>query len=270
MSLLLITNICPSLISLGFTNLVNYLGKKGKLKNTLYESQKKQLLEEYLEILKKDINQVKLNFITTIMNKNNNFSQIDEIINNILVLENYQGITYKKIKYRILGKTGVGKSTLINSLLKLKGEEAINTTSETGDSVTRGKPKGYVSSKTPGLRLWDTEGISLSNEIDKSLKDTQDFINNKWYCVNGERFEEKELIFITKLMDIYTDKNLPIILVYTKAVDDNVDIPMIQKIKKRFENYKRDVFIFKILAKDKEIVSNGKSILIKSYGINIM
>ena len=37
MSLLLITNICPSLISLGFTNLVNYLGKKGKLKNTLYE-----------------------------------------------------------------------------------------------------------------------------------------------------------------------------------------------------------------------------------------
>lgn len=296
MSLLLITNICPSLISLGFTNLVNYLGKKGKLKNTLYESQKKQLLEEYLEILKKDINQVKLNFITTIMNKNNNFSQIDEIINNILVLENYQGITYKKIKYRIgefkflsnskniniliLGKTGVGKSTLINSLLKLKGEEAINTTSETGDSVTRGKPKGYVSSKTPGLRLWDTEGISLSNEIDKSLKDTQDFINNNalsnnpenfinciWYCVNGERFEEKELIFITKLMDLYTDKNLPIILVYTKAVDDNVDIPMIQKIKKRFENYNRDVFIFKILAKDKEIVSNGKSILIKSYGI---
>ena len=101
MSLLLITNICPSLISLGFTNLINYLGKKGKLKNQLYESQKKQLLEEYLEILKKDINQVKYNFITTIMNKNNNFSQIDEIINNILVLENYQGITYKKIKYRI-------------------------------------------------------------------------------------------------------------------------------------------------------------------------
>ena len=296
MSLLLITNICPSLISLGFTNLINYLGKKGKLKNKNYEEQKAKLLEEYLEILRKDLNSVKYNFITNIMQKNDNFSQIDDIVNNILVLENYQGKTYKKIINRIgefrfitnskninilvLGKTGVGKSTLINSILKLEGKEEINTNSETGDSVTRGKPKGYVSSKTPGLRLWDTEGISLSNEIDKSLKDTQDFINNNaltnnpenfinciWYCVNGERFEEKELIFITKLMDLYTDKNLPMIIVYTKAIDDNVDIPMIAKIQKRFESFNRKVFIYKILAKDKQIISNGKGITIKSYGI---
>ena len=101
MSLLLITNICPSLISLGFTNLVNYLGKKGILKNKNYEEQKTKLLEEYLEILRKDLNSVKYNFITNIMQKNDNFSQIDDIVNNILVLENYQGKTYKKIINRI-------------------------------------------------------------------------------------------------------------------------------------------------------------------------
>jgi hypothetical protein len=68
-------------------------------------------------------------------------------------------------------------------------------------------------------------------------------------------------------MDLYTDKNLPMIIVYTKAIDDNVDIPMIAKIQKRFESFNRKVFIYKILAKDKQIISNGKGITIKSYGI---
>ena len=54
----------------------------------------------------------------------------------------------------ILGNTGVGKSTLVNTILKSK-------LAETDDHkpCTMGKPRAYESEKAKGIRIWDSRGI---------------------------------------------------------------------------------------------------------------
>ena len=290
------TQVIPTFVGFGFTSLVSYLAKHGKLKNKEYEKQIEKIKQEYLNFLKSDIKKVKTNFVSKFISTSEQIKSLDYITETIIIQQNYQNSILNILKndmgkftftsninnfnILILGKTGVGKSTLINTILHLKNEKAIPTNSITGDSVTKGDPKGYTSNKIKGIRFYDTEGISLSNEMNKCTESITKFINNQvltnnpdlfinciWYCVNGERFEERELIFIKSLMDIYTDDNLPIIIVYTKAVDEKVDNTMIEKIKKRFNNIGLNVSILKCLAKDKYIYNNGKNYLFKAFGL---
>ena len=293
---LVFTQVIPTFVGFGFTSLISYLAKHGKLKNKEYEKQVEKIKKEYLEFLKSDIKKVKTDFVSKFISTSEQIKSLDYITETVLIQQNFQNSILNIIKndmgsftftsninnfnILILGKTGVGKSTLINTILHLKNENAIPTNSISGDSVTKGEPKGYTSNKVKGIRFYDTEGISLSNEMNKCTESINKFINNQvltnnpdlfinciWYCVNGERFEEKELEFIKNLMDIYTDDNLPIVIVYTKAVDDKVDDVMIEKIKKRFNNIGLNICILKCLAKDKEIVHNDKKYIFKAFGI---
>ena len=290
------TQVIPTFVGFGFTSLISYLAKHGKLKNKEYEKQIEKIKNEYLDFLKSDIKKVKTNFISKFISTSEQIKLIDNITETIIIQQNFQNSILNILKndmgkftftsninnfnILILGKTGVGKSTLINKILHLKNEKAIPTNSILGDSVTKGEPKGYISDKIKGIRLYDTEGISLSNEINKCTESINKFINNQvltnnpdlfinciWYCVNGERFEEKELEFIKNLMDIYTDETLPIIVVYTKAYDDEKDDEMIEKIKRRFNNINLNICILKCLAMDKEIINGGKKYIFKSFGI---
>ena len=290
------TQVIPSILTFGFTSLISYLAKNGKLKNKTYEERKEIIKKEYIKYLKNDLKKVKTHFISKFITSSDQIKNLDSIVETVIIQENFQSRILNIIKgdmgnfsftsninnfnVLILGKTGVGKSTIINTLLQLKGENEIPTNSILGDSVTKGPPKPYVSNKFNGIRFYDSEGISLSNEMDACTQQITKFINEQlltnnpdlfinciWYCVNGERFEERELIFIKNLMDIYTDDNLPIVIVYTKAVDDKVDDVMIEKIKKRFNNIGLNICILKCLAKDKEIVHNDKKYIFKAFGI---
>ena len=290
------TQVIPSILTFGFTSLISYLAKNGKLKNKTYEERKEIIKKEYIKYLKNDLKKVKTHFISKFITSSDQIKNLDSIVETVIIQENFQSRILNIIKgdmgnfsftsninnfnVLILGKTGVGKSTIINTLLQLKGENEIPTNSILGDSVTKGPPKPYVSNKFNGIRFYDSEGISLSNEMDACTQQITKFINEQlltnnpdlfinciWYCVNGERFEERELIFIKSLMDIYTDDNLPIIIVYTKAVDEKVDNTMIEKIKKRFNNIGLNVSILKCLAKDKYIYNNGKNYLFKAFGL---
>ena len=53
-----------------------------------------------------------------------------------------------------MGNTGVGKSTLLNRVLK---KELAKT--DFGKACTQGKPQPYESNEAKGLRIWDTKGI---------------------------------------------------------------------------------------------------------------
>ena len=134
----------------------------------------------------------------------------------------------KTLNIIVIGKSGVGKSTLINSLFRGNFADT-----GLGRPVTT-KIRKNVKKDYP-LTIYDTPGFELSNEqqnnvkeevldiIQKGIasKDINEAIHCIWYCVNvgGNRtFDESELEWLRD----FTDKNkvtqVPIIVVLTQAV----------------------------------------------------
>lgn len=148
----------------------------------------------------------------------------------------------KHINIALLGKTGVGKSTLANAVLgKDVAEEGgfIPVTSTTNQY------------EAGNLRLFDTVGIELNDErspqkilgeikrlIEESeKKDPDSFIHCIWYCIRGSRFEIKEeKKIIDDLTNTYKDGKMPIIFVYLQACDEDSFHNMKNGIKKYYKN----------------------------------
>ena len=205
-------------------------------------------------------------------------NEINELIKNYKFSENLQ-----HFNILILGRAGIGKSTLINSILELEGTpEAAQT--GIGKAVTYGEPKGYTSDKKKGLRLWDSQGIDKEkNDIANVVRTVEKIINEAsinnnpdkfihciWYCVSGQRFEESERESLIELMKIYDDDSLPIIVVYTEAYSgDDVKAVSdeIREILKEKINKIKEINICQIVAKDKELKFGNKSFVIEKFGI---
>ena len=185
----------------------------------------------------------------------------------------------------ILGRAGIGKTTLINSILEFEGTPKELLTGE-GTSKTIGEPKGYISDKVKGIRLWDSQGIDkekynipkvvesvkkLINEA--SLNNDPDlFIHCIWYCISGNRFEKLESESISELMSIYDDDTLPIIIVYTEAYSENSTKEVCDEVKKVLDKVVdkqkiKEINIVPIVAKDKEIKLRNISTTIEKFGI---
>ena len=113
--------------------------------------------------------------------------QIDSIIQN-----NHSPFEIEYLTIMVTGKTGVGKSTLINSL------------------VTE-KIGAYQSQTLPYLKLVDIRGIELCSgfgprEIESMVKEyinqqykfnnPTNFVHCIWYCISGTRLEQVEIDLI--------------------------------------------------------------------------
>ena len=73
-----------------------------------------------------------------------------------------------------MGNTGVGKSTLLNRVLK---KELAKT--DFGKACTQGKPQPYESNEAKGLRIWDTKGIEQGEyNINAANFDIEEAIEN--------------------------------------------------------------------------------------------
>ena len=122
----------------------------------------------------------------------------------------------------VIGKTGVGKSTLINSVFR----EPLAKTGK-GNPVTTGI-RQYTKQDFP-VTVYDTPGLELSGtQIKELISDVSDLIEKKrflepkehihvvWYCLNhgGDRLESIEKKW---LHDLKT-KDVPVILVVTKTL----------------------------------------------------
>ena len=164
----------------------------------------------------------------------------------------------------IVGICGVGKSTLINNFLKLEGNKRAKT--GTGKYVTT-NINHYMSDKIPYLRLIDTRGIELNvnygaeaikNDATNYIKaqlDTRNinnFVSCIWYCITGNRFQQAEEDLLNVLRSSYGDNTIPIIIVYTQAVDKKAIGKMDEYIKER------NIYatFIKVLAERKEL-ENG-------------
>ena len=194
-----------------------------------------------------------------------------------LIMEKY----FKNSKHfnvLLLGKTGVGKSTLINGTLDLSENEKAKT--GIGEPVTKEFDE-YTSDKRKGLRLIDSRGIELEGQnikvvFDSSKKliedrakegDPDKLIHCIWYCFksSGLRFENCEKEILTLLMNQYDDNNLPIIIVITQNyIAEDTEV-MIDYLKKDFQN--REIIIMPVVAEKKNIGSKKNEIIVKKDGI---
>ena len=153
---------------------------------------------------------------------------IKQIFLNI-ILEKIKNFNYNKkincYNIQIIGKTGVGKSTLINALLRK--EVAPTSFGKIGTYQT----EEYTSPKYPFIKFIDTRGTELSplNNINKVEENTLNYIKKKldekdpnksihclFYCINSNRFEDIESQVLLTLRKKYKNGNLPIIIVYTQ------------------------------------------------------
>ena len=159
---------------------------------------------------------------------------------------NFANIDY--ISIIIVGKSGVGKSTLINSILQLEGEEKAKTGEGKIQTV---KEKPYKNKKVPFISIIDTRGIELNKEFGPKeiLSKTLEIINNQknneentyndyvqciWYCVSNNGIDPEEIEIIKGLkkgQDV-----LPLIVVYTNSKNQELVNKMEKEIKNNFPN----------------------------------
>lgn len=178
----------------------------------------------------------------------------------------------------IMGKTGVGKSTLVNAVI---GEEAAQT--GVGGAVTQ-KNKVYSrnilipqnmngpSNRMIGRRinLYDTVGLEVKEEITRKTLDAlkqllektknstgEKDINLVWFCVNSKckRFESYEVQLIKMLSYEY---EIPFMIVLTQDWDG------IQNLEGQIKKDMPDISVMRVLAKD-FVVRAGVSI--QAFGV---
>ena len=179
-----------------------------------------------------------------------------------------------KIKYLsiiIIGKSGVGKSTLINCILKEKlAKEGV------GKRITIVNA-AYQNKIIPFLRLIDTRGIEfeqkygpkaildnaldyINNQKNNENQDYNNYINCVWFCVKGNDIEEKEIEIINNLQK--KESNLPIIVVNTLQYLKKENSQIKQKILEKCTNIKFTQLLARSTS-DKSCLSYGLDDLLK-------
>ncbi len=181
-----------------------------------------------------------------------------------MIIKNKLGDKMPIINSIVMGKTGVGKSTLINSIFE---EDIMETGSgrPVTDRIKMIEKEGYP------IRLYDTRGLELEkrgqdeaiNEVKMILKEKaqtgnpEEFIHYIWYCINSRsnRVEEFELELIERI-----SRYSEVIVVLTQSIGNNWK----ELEKKLIERNLPISNIIPILSKDYEITDVQK---IDAFGV---
>ncbi|AQS53926.1 GTPase Era [Jeotgalibaca dankookensis] len=151
------------------------------------------------------------------VNKNIDLSLVDELLN-----ETQKEINnMQTVNIMLVGKTGVGKSTLVNNIFREK-------LASTGIGKPVTKHLRLISKEGVPIVLYDTRGLELSGTIQTQVrseifstiktsleKGPEEAIHVIYYCINANssRIEETEISFINELAQY-----LPVIIVLTQAI----------------------------------------------------
>lgn len=139
-----------------------------------------------------------------------------------IICKEVKEATKSKLNILIVGKTGYGKSTLINTIFDEKLAQ-----SGTGKPITQ-EIKCYTSTKQPDLAIYDSRGLELNapdtiTNIEQFLssnhsKDPNEQIHIVWFCIAepSRRLENLEI----ELFKAIKQRNFPLVAVITKASQD--------------------------------------------------
>lgn len=142
----------------------------------------------------------------------------------------------------VIGKTGVGKSTLINTVF---GDNVAEV--GIGTPVTQAIRK--LEKEGVPLAIYDTPGLELQGDhsTENLLEEVSELINEGirhndvnqaihciWYCINttSSRIEPTEMDFLRKLGENTKRCNVPVILVLTQAFSKKKTEEMVMVIRK--------------------------------------
>lgn len=187
------------------------------------------------------------------------------------IKENYSSLTTLNVV--VIGKTGVGKSTLINSVF---GENVAEV--GLGRPVTQSIRK-LEKEGTP-LAIYDTPGLELqgdhsaenlleqvTNLVNEGIQseDVNQAIHCIWYCINtaSSRVEPTEMNFLRKLGENTKRCNVPVILVLTQAFSKKKTEEMVTALRKENLPVRQ---VVPVLAQDYEISEDYPKI--KAFGID--
>ena len=226
------------------SNQINKLQEEKKLLvNEKFKNELKEFFKSQIKIIKDNINEnffeinffdeIKINQLIEKVIKGENLEEkyIKELEN--IAIDNSKKINLvKHLNIILAGNTGVGKTSLINTILKYSKDECLKTA--IGRPCTMEEPKYYESNKIPLLRLADTRGIEKANyKIEELKKSIDKFIKGKleegnpdffvhciWYCIGGTRLEQIEIDTLNYISKLYKFNPLPIIIVYIQKVSD--------------------------------------------------
>ena len=177
------------------------------------------------------------------------------------------------VNIALIGKTGVGKSTLINSVFREK-------LAETGLGRPITDHMRRITKKGVPLVIYDTRGFELGKEVQAEVKaevvetinkglathDINQAIHCIWYCINtaSNRVEPEEIEWLREMSRENQITQVPIIIVLTQSFSKK----NAEAIKKSLLNENLDVVqIVPVLAEDYEIEDLGT---LKSYGLDVL
>ena len=173
----------------------------------------------------------------------------------------------------VSGKTGVGKSTLINAVFR---EKLADT--GMGKPVTTHMRK--ITKKDVPIAIYDTRGLELGKEVQQevkkevmetikkglSSKNINDYIHCIWYCINtaSNRIEPEEIEFLRELSQENEITQVPIIVLLTQSFSKK----NAEKMKKILLDENLDIVqVLPVLSEDYEIEDLGVA---KSFGLDVL
>ena len=211
------------------------------------------------------------NLAPKIIESENGYQVYKKKVNNLISIltQEKKHFQIQYLTVMVLGKSGVGKTSLINKILNINAPVGV------GKFVTKDTTP-YQSNAMPFLRLVDSRGIEIAQQygvqkmeeeairfIEEQYQkgDYNNFVHCIWYCVSGQKFEDVEIQALNRIRAYYQGNKIPIIIVYTQSVNEEA----IEKLKNYILKFFECNDFVKILAQDIKAIGNQ---YIKSFGID--